>query len=71
MGRKQRDNTRKKISKSMKGKQNSLGHNQTDEHKMKVSKALRGKQNSLGYKHTDKTKLLDQWNLLWGRNIKF
>lgn len=35
--------TRKKLSESMKGKQNFLGHHHTEEHRRKISEAMKGK----------------------------
>jgi group I intron endonuclease len=46
------EETRAKMSESLKGNQNAKGHVRTEEHRKKLAEANRGNQNFLGKKHT-------------------
>lgn len=56
VGRNCSQGEKRKISQSMMGKKNALGHRQSEEHKRKRSQSLMGNKNHLGFKHSEETK---------------
>lgn len=50
------EETRAKMSASLKGNQNAKGHVRTEEHRRKLSEAVKGNKNFLGKRHSEETK---------------